>query len=319
MAPALPDISVVVATRDRRARLSGLLDSLSSQTLDAKRFEVVVVDDGSRDDTWGLLEDAAEGSGLALTPLRRERPAGPAAARNTGWRAARGNLVAFTDDDCEADPVWLEELLGAAGDENAIVQGPTSPIPAELDRIGPFSRTRHIEDPGPWFATCNILYPRALLERLDGFDESFPEALGEDTDLGWRAQESGATSRFAPRARVFHAVDDLGPARHLRGAVIGSDAVLAFRRHPRLRKEALRFGVVRTPAHLLFALALAGAMLARSRRLALLLMLPYGRYLASRCRADHAPLAFAPYYALYDALHLYATLRGDLRHRVLVI
>jgi hypothetical protein len=92
-----------------------------------------------------------------------------------------------------------------------------------------------------------------------------------------------------------------------------------FRRHPELRREALGLGVVRTPAHLLLLLAMLGLGMARRRRLALLLTLPHLRYLASRCRADGAGLGYAPYYALYDVLHFYGTLRGDLRHRVLVI
>src|SRR5204862_2692741 len=117
---------------------------------------------------------------------------------------------------------------------------PTLPLPDELDRRGPFSRTREIPDLSPWFPTCNILYSRAMLDRLDGFDETFPEALGEDTDLGWRAVASGARVRFAPRALVYHAVDDVGAVRHLQTALRGSDAVLAFRRHPELRARTLR-------------------------------------------------------------------------------
>jgi GT2 family glycosyltransferase len=315
-----PAVSVVVATKDRERRLAGLLRALGEQRLDPERFEVIVVDDGSADGTSDLLELAAGSSPFSLAFISLGRASGPAAARNAGWRRARAGLVAFTDDDCEPDPRWLEEALAAAdGRLDSLVLGPTLPLPGELHLLGPFSRTREIPGLSPWFPTCNILYPREMLDRLGGFDESFPEALGEDTDLGWRAVATGARVRFAPRALVYHAVDDVGLVRHLRTALLGSDAVLAFRRHPELRRRALSFGVVRTPAHLLLLLALLSAALSRRRPIASLAALPYLKYLASRCRHSNSSLAYAPYFLIYDSLHLLATVRGDLRHRVLVI
>ena len=74
---------------------------------------------------------------------------GPAPARNAGWRAARGRWIAFTDDDCEATPGWLETALARGrGQPGAVVQGPTLPIPRELALLGPFARTRSIEAAG---------------------------------------------------------------------------------------------------------------------------------------------------------------------------
>ena len=76
---------------------------------------------------YGCVEER-----LPQRVIRRERPGGPAAARNEGWRAAGAPLVAFTDDDCVATPVWLEEALRAAREEpGAIVQGRTEPDPDE--------------------------------------------------------------------------------------------------------------------------------------------------------------------------------------------
>jgi glycosyltransferase involved in cell wall biosynthesis len=314
-----PEVSVVVATRDRAARLGGLLRSLHEQTLDPSRFEAVIVDDGSTDGTQALLERESAASGLRLRALRIAG-SGPAAARNAGWRAAEAELVAFTDDDCEADPDWLEAgLAAAAQDRGAIVQGRTAPLPRELDRMGPFSRTRTVSAPGLWFETCNIFYPRQLLERLDGFDETFPEALGEDTDLGWRALAAGAKRGFAADALVYHAVDRLPVLDHLRTALRGPDAVLVFRRHPRLRREAIHYGAFRNPAHAQLLLAVGGLWLSRSLPLAGALALPYALTLARRARAVHGGPLAVPYLALYDALQTYASARGSLRHRVLAI
>ena len=306
-------------TRDRAPRLRGLLRSLRAQRLPRERFEVIVVDDGSRDSTPAVLAEEEHSGALAIGALRTDGE-GPAAARNAGWRRARAPLVAFIDDDCEATPGWLEAMLeAAAAQPGAIVQGPTTPLPREVHLLGPFARTREIEGPGPWFQTCNILYPRELLERVGGFDERFPDALGEDTDLAWRALEAGARTAFAPRAGVHHAVERLGPVGILRTALRGPDAVYVFRRHPGLRSQALRLGVFRNPALSRLALALAGLALRRAVPAAALLPLPYARNVLGRCRAAGAGPWLVPFYVAQDLLFAFTALRGSVRHRTLVL
>src|ERR671923_2788713 len=97
-------ISVVIPTRDRPDRLTRCLDALEAQTA-IEDIEIVVVDDGSTDAT--AVEAAAARPRVRLI---RQRPAGPAAARNTGARAAGGTFLCFTDDDCEPEPKGVERL-----------------------------------------------------------------------------------------------------------------------------------------------------------------------------------------------------------------
>ncbi len=314
-----PQISVVVATRNRADRLAGLLRSLAGQTIDPGSFEVIVVDDGSTDETPQLLAAESGRGTIELTSIRRSGN-GPAAARNAGWRAARSPLVAFTDDDCEATPDWLEQAIAAAHvHPGKIVQGPTTPIPSELERTGPFTRTKIITEPNPSFQTCNIVYPRELLESLEGFDEGFPEALGEDTDLGWRAKEVGVDLHWTELLRMHHAVDDLGPVGYLRTALRGVDQTRIFRRHPELRAE-LRWGLIRHAAMPGLILLTAGLIVARrSPTLGALLALPYARHLIRTCSRQRASFLFVPYYAVWDLLVAYTALRGSLRYRTLVL
>jgi glycosyltransferase involved in cell wall biosynthesis len=302
-------VSVVVATRDRAERLAALLESLDAQTF--QDFDLVVVDDGSVDGT---------GEALAGVPsIRHERPLGPSASRNAGWRAAESPYVAFIDDDCVASPGWLEALVAAAH-PRAVVQGPVEPMPSERDRLGPFSRSLWVERLGPWFQAANVLYPRALLERLGGFDaDAFPHA-GEDCDLAWRAFAEGAEAVWAPDARVQHAVNELGPVGSLRLAVRWSEAVRLVRRHPQLRGEALTYGVFWKGSHyLLFRTLLALALPRLPRLVRLWLAAPYARHLLLRGRHDGGGPLAAPWYALYDLVELAAVARGAVRSRTLVI
>jgi glycosyltransferase involved in cell wall biosynthesis len=316
MAPA---VSVVIPTRNRKRRLAALIDSLNRQTLATETFEVIVVDDCSTDGTDEFLTQASRDNGFfRFEAIRLTSPVGPAAARNAGWRRARSPIVAFTDDDCEADPRWLEELITRSRGDRLALQGRTEPIPREIERIGPFARTLRVTQLGPFYPTCNMAYPRTLLQELGGFDESYPAPGGEDTDLALRALERGARIEFADTARIHHAVNDYGPVGKLRWALHWSHAMQVFARHPALRRE-LRMGLFWKRSHGLLLLAILGLLLASRHRSAALLALPYARHLRARCRTENASLALAPYIAIYDAVETYATIRGGVRAKVLVL
>src|SRR3954469_3851190 len=230
----MTDISIVVPTRNRANRLRALLASLAEQH--GPPFEVIVVDNASEDDTLAAVAEADEAVDAHVREIHLPVPLGPAVARNRGWRSARGELVVFTDDDVVAQPGWLAALAAAhARDTSAVIQGRTEPDPREVHRLSAFSRSQAATGPGPWFQTCNIAYPRALLERLDGFDESFWDAAGEDTDLGWRAVELGVSIVYEPTALNWHAVHEPGALALIRSTQKWRMSVRNFARHPQLR------------------------------------------------------------------------------------
>ena len=309
----------MVATRNRAERLARLLASLRAQTLPPDRFEVIVVDDGSTD---GTARELDRREGLELQTIRRDSSGGPSVARNAGWRAAASALVAFIDDDCEADPRWLECVLAAAAEHpGAVVQGRTDPLPGEAHLISPFTRTVRVNQLGPYYQTCNILYPRELLERLGGFEESYRLPAGEDTDLAWRAIEAGRETVFAPDAQVFHAVNELGPLGRLRVGWKWGGSVALFRRHPQLRETHLYRGVFWTGYHYLLVRAIIAVLL--RRRLPPLVVrwlgYPYVGSLFERCERHGGRRLLAPYWVLVDLVELYAVLRASVKHRTLVI
>jgi glycosyltransferase involved in cell wall biosynthesis len=318
-------IAVVVATRNRAGRLARLVTALEQQ-LGIASLEVVVVDDASTDDTWSTLMNLSDSSSLSLVPRRLEENAGPAHARNIGWKMARAPLVAFTDDDCVPQPGWLAALVRGLEDAD-LVQGCTLPNPDQRPLLGPFSRT--IETTREWgfYETCNMGYRRAVLERVDGFDERFRYPFGEDTDLAWRAKEQGARSAFVADALVYHDISPSDFVAKLKDLRRREGLVLAVRAHPELRfRFPRRFFWQRShPPAVLAALGLALAPVTAATGwrwlLVLYLVRPYVRY-----RMRVAPVGdpkswplVIPLTLVSDVAEIGVLAAASLRYRTLVL
>ena len=318
---APPRIAVVFATHDRARRLERLFEALRRQSVGREAFEVVAVDDASSDDTPEVLEREVRRGELALTTLRLDVGSGPAAARNAGWRAASAPLVAFTDDDCRPAPDWLAAGLRRLEDGAGIVQGRTEPDPEEAHLQGPFSRSLCVRRLGPFFQTCNVMYQRALLERVGGFDQlTFTVPGGEDADLAWRALATGARAVFAPDALVHHAVSPLGPVGKLRVAWRWTETMRLFARYPDLRREELTHGLFWKGSHYLLFRALVAAVLPRRvAALRLWLARPYFLHLIDRGRVDGGGPLLAPYFLVHDLVEMAAAARGAVRYRTMVL
>ncbi len=321
---AAPEIAVVVATRDRELHLRWLLNALEEQTLERHRFELIVCHDSRGPETDELLRThplSAAGSVRTLRLPAATRLAG--AKRNLGWRAARAPLIAFTDDDCRPPPDWLERALEAASAApGAIVQGTTKPDPDELQIAlrAPRARTQDIDPPTVWAETCNIVYPRAVLELVGGFAEHVDS--GEDTDLALRGLDAGARLVAAPEVLTYHAVHGGGLLALVRAAPRWEPIPWLIGRHPRLRRECAA-GLFWRESHGWMLLALAGVALARSSRRRVLLAGPW----AVRAAHDYGPgprghlraTIELPGQALVDLVEMGVLLRGSLRYRTFVL
>jgi O-antigen biosynthesis protein len=206
-----PRITVVVCSCNGAATIGETLDGLAR--LDYPDHEVVVVDDGSTDAT---AEIAAAHPAVRLISTANR---GLSAARNSGLRAARGELVAYIDDDAYPDPRWLDFVALALRDGvHAGVGGPNLPVPrdglvAESVANAPggpahvlLSDTVAEHIPG-----CNMAFRRDRLEAVGGFGEQYRVA-GDDVDVCWRLQARGWTLAFHAAAVVWH---------HRRGSVRG--------------------------------------------------------------------------------------------------
>jgi GT2 family glycosyltransferase len=321
-----PFVSVVVPSHGRRLRLRWLLNALQDQTLPADRWEVVVVHDYDERDTRDTFDRHPLTETGRLRHIRIEPGTGGAARqRNLGWRAARAPLIAFTDDDCRPDPNWLEQLLAVADRHaGAIVQGKTLAEPLETDvYASPHHRTvQEFDPPGPFAQTCNVLYPRPLLERVGGFDEQMRAPAGEDLDLNLRARATGAGYVGAPDALVYHCIEGYTLVGALRLARKWEVIAYLAKMHPEVRKS-FRLGIFWRETHLRLLLAALGVGMARRQPALAVLAAPYLRHAlrqrGTRRTARLVAAAELPGRIVVDAFEVGVLVRASIRHRTLVL
>jgi GT2 family glycosyltransferase len=207
----LPAISVVVPTRDRVPSLARCLDALDTQR--APSFEVVVVDDASRD-ARAVSNVVARHSRARLV---RGGGNGPAAARNLGARVARAPWVCFTDDDCRPERQWIVALQRTLASGAAAAAGPMVAARAGGCAAAAQTITNHLVQRSrspdgrlvAFAPTSNLACTRDVLRGLP-FDEHYPLAAGEDRD--WCRRAAGHVPiRFVPDAVVVHDPDSTFP------------------------------------------------------------------------------------------------------------
>ncbi|WP_149535864.1 glycosyltransferase family 2 protein [Siccirubricoccus phaeus] len=215
-APPLPALSLLLCTRNRAPALAASLAALG-EALAAEpglTAEVVVVDNGSTDGTPAVIAGWAAAMPFPVLHRVEARP-GLAAARNAAVRAARGRLLAFTDDDCHPAPGYFRDLRRHfAADRVPTIRGgrvelgdpEDLPVTIKLDPDP--ARLQRLTRPSGFIHGCNMAMHRQVLERLGPFDERFGAGTrlraGEDTDLFIRAVRAGVPVHYVPDMAVRH-------------------------------------------------------------------------------------------------------------------
>ncbi|MHB1559262.1 MAG: glycosyltransferase family 2 protein [Isosphaeraceae bacterium] len=189
-------ISVVIPTCRRPDLLARCLDRLAPgvQSLPADRYEVIVSDDGEPSVERFLAEKYPW---VTWCPGPRR---GPAANRNSGARRARGEWLAFTDDDCVPEARWLAEFVAAIHGGCHVYEGRTTCVAGLRSPL----EQAPVNDTGGCLWSCNFLIRRCVFDRIAGFDEGFPFPYMEDADLRDRLVNAGYLFEFVPGAVVDH-------------------------------------------------------------------------------------------------------------------
>ena len=204
-----PFFSIIIPTYNRPQRLASCLEAIALLDYSRDLFEVIVVDDGSKtplDDVVTPLKDKIQ------IELLRQENAGPAAARNKGAEIAKGKFLAFTDDDCQPRPDWLNKLAeGFKNNPDAMIGGKTiNALENNLFSTASQKLIDYLYDyynpakgKGAFFASNNIAMPAANFKALNGFDVSFPLAAAEDRDFCDRSNLK-YPMLYLPEAQVNH-------------------------------------------------------------------------------------------------------------------
>lgn len=217
------DASVIICTLNRNESLKLALDSMRVQTLAPERFEVLAVDNGPNDATQDLVKSYST-QGAANIRYIAEHETGLSHARNRGIKESVGEIVAFIDDDAEADKHWLNNLVVAFDDPRVYCAGGTvRPIWPErrpewlpdwlLDYL---AITEHKSPPQdnlyrfPGYPVgANIAFQKKAFDEFGGFTENLGRTglsllSNEETEFCLRLEEAGALLKFVPEAVVYH-------------------------------------------------------------------------------------------------------------------
>ncbi len=208
--------SVIIPAFNSANRLSDCLEALENQTCPRDLYEIIVVDDGSRDDT-------ALAAKRFNVRYRHQENRGPAAARNNGAGMAEGDIVLFTDDDCAPDKNWIAEMTSSLEAEGVVgVKGAYRTAQGALwarfaqaefeDRYRRLRKRKYID----MVDTHAAGYKKDVFLAMGGFDESFPVPNNEDVDLSYRMSVHGHKMVFNPNAVVRHADHPDTAARYMK-------------------------------------------------------------------------------------------------------
>ena len=229
-----PEFSVVVPTCKQPNHLLRCLDALSHQKLPHYQFEIIVVDDANDRRTEATVQIFTQIFGIQAHYLSRPRRMGLAAARNRGWQAARGRIVAFTDDDCQPQPDWLTSAYACFERRAQVVSGPLR-IP-RVHRPSPYEHAPLFTESAR-FTAANCFFLRSAIHRAGGFSEEFSITWHEDSDLQFKLIRKGIPVTKCPEAVVLHPMEPTETIREEKRRKL-HDALLC-KRHPDLFRQRI--------------------------------------------------------------------------------
>jgi glycosyltransferase involved in cell wall biosynthesis len=231
------EYSIIIPVYNSVALLPYCLNALLHQSIERARYEIIVVDDGSSDRTVSLAQEIFKGD--ALTQVIAASHGGPAAARNVGARAAQGEVILFTDSDCEPAPNWIESLTTAFSETN-VVGAKGAYRTRQRSLVARFVQQEYQTKYDHMLSLTSIdfidtysaAYRRAAFLANGGFDETFTTASVEDQEFSFRLASQGQRLVFAPDAIVFHQ-HDASPLEYFRRKFnIGYWKAYVLRLHP---------------------------------------------------------------------------------------
>ncbi len=203
-----PLVSIIIPVRNRPKDIKACLESLAQLRYPQERLEIIVVDDSSSDNTVGIIKEFP----VQVIALKKHKQA--SYCRNLAASRAKGEILAFIDSDCLADPQWLLELIPSFKDQSIGAVGGFvdgyydksgldcyEKVKSSLN-MGAWPKRSKKSDPFFYMPSCNLLVRREQFISIGGFKEKL--VVGEDVDLCWRLREKGLEIEYQPKGKIYH-------------------------------------------------------------------------------------------------------------------
>ena len=240
-------LSIIIPTYNRKNSLSKCLYAFVNQVTKMS-YEVLIIDDGSTDNTDEVIKKWEKNTHFILRYFRQENR-GPASARNIGIKQARGDILLFVGDDIIATPNLIEQHMlfhCKYPEENVAMLGyvtwsseiKVTPFMYWLEHGGPqfqYYKFKHREKVKA-FWTCNISLKRSFLIKEGYFDEDFPYAAYEDTELGYRLQKKGLQIIYNKNAIAYHYHSTNIEKYCYRQKLVGKSFIILHKKYPEIFK-----------------------------------------------------------------------------------
>jgi glycosyltransferase involved in cell wall biosynthesis len=325
------DISVVIPTFNRAESLSKTLDSMCNQTYPNDKYEIIVCDDSTTDETENVVKKYIQNYNNNIRYIKaNSKTKGPANARNKGILAAFAPIVGFTDDDCIVTTNWIEEAKKKFDEnENKIcgLYGTVITTGNCKDKNFTISRYVCVQEDNGSYVTPNVFYRKDILIKVGSFDVT--QRYLEDIELGWRVEKEGKIM-FAPSVVVKHQILCLTLKEYISRLRVIQYWVMMYSKHPEhLEKDKDKFFVNRIQSKKsiytilsIMTILSAAYSIQLFQVLALASILVYSsQYVFIDDKMMKYPKRFLKFPAelLVDTIRLYYSIKGCIKYKFFVI
>lgn len=320
-------VSIIIPTFNRQKTLIRTLDSLFAQTFPQENFEIIIVNDGSTDDTEKTILDIKRNH-PNISYIRQSNK-GIAAARNKGIISSKGEIIGFTDDDCIVDSFWIQNAVKSLNNTTFCgVQGKTLPESTIVRKKMLFHYAHSVKYTGKEnyksYQTCNIFYRKKYLIEISCFDEQLKYA--SDDDIALRLMRKGYKIHFDENILVYHEVRYQNLLTYIYKKLVRDESLpLYYKKNPEHKNQIfLKIFAKKTHVYPIFAIGTV-LMYILNYEISIPLFVTICAFLASRVFFDRnyrmMPMRLLLFwrYFLLDFASVYYVVRGSIKHRYLLI
>lgn len=322
------EVSIVIPTYNREASLKETLESLFAQTYPANKYEILVCDDNSSDNTEETVKELMHKTQHNLRYIKvKSEIKGPGKVRNAGIKESSCGIIGFTDDDCIVSKNWIETAVDCFKKNKEIcgVYGTVTTVGNCKNKKFTIPRGIEVSRDDGSYVTPNVFYKKQVLLDVGLFDTDM--RYMQDIELGWRVKKRGPII-FEPSLHVDHKVLCASIKTYLRRLKVTEYRVLMFHKHPdQMKEERLILGHFyrKNPIYVVSVFLCFVSFFLNSKLFMLFLLITLGTYLWVHVFIDaHLEkypmrLALIPLNTIRDIIRFSYSLKASLKYKCLVL